>query len=75
MGATASALALPRSRRSRHSHSHGTRYSCHSSRPSMAIEVLDFTSKVTDNLLRVAESLCIDAANLEEAQKHEALAW
>jgi len=38
------------------------------------MEVLDFTSTVTDNLLRVAESFCIEAANREEAQKHEALA-
>ena len=40
----------------------------------MTMEVLDFTSKVTDNLLRVAESFRIDAANREEAPKHEALA-
>jgi len=38
------------------------------------MEVLDFTSKVTDNLLRLAESFRIDAANREGAQKHEALA-
>ena len=74
MGATASALAPQRSRSSRHSHSHGTLCSRHSSRLSVAMEVLDFTSKVTDNLLRVAESFRIDAANREEAQKHEALA-
>ena len=72
IGATASVLAPQRSRSSRHSHD--TRYSCHSSRPSVAIEVLDFTSKVTDNLLRVAESCRIDAANREEPPKHEALA-
>ena len=72
MGATASVLAPQRSRSSRHSH--GTRYSRLSSRPSMAMEVLDFTSKVTDNLLRVAESFRIDAANREEAQKQEDLA-
>ena len=72
IGATASVLAPQRSRSSRHSHG-GTRYSRHSSRPSVAMEVLDFTSKVTDNLLRVAESFRIDAANREKAQKHEAL--
>ena len=38
------------------------------------MEVLDFTSKVTDNLLREVESFRIDAANREEEQKHEALA-
>jgi len=69
IGATAFVLAPQRSRSSRHSH--GTRYSLHSSRPPMVMEVLDFTSKVTDNLLRVAESFRIDAANREEAQKHE----
>ena len=72
IGATASVFAPQRSRSSRHSH--GTRYSRHSSRPSVAMEVLDFTSKVTDNLLKVAESFRIDAANREEAQKYEALA-
>jgi len=40
----------------------------------MAMEVLEFMSKVTDNLLRVAKSFRIDVANREEAQKHEALA-
>ena len=38
------------------------------------MEVLDFTSKVNDNLLKVAESFRVDAVNREEAQKNEALA-
>ena len=37
--------------------------------------MLDFTSRVTDNLLQVAQSFRIDANNREEAQNNEALAW
>jgi len=73
LGATASALAPPRSRSSRHSH--GTRCSRRSSRPSVTPDVLDFTSTVKDNLLQVAQSFRIDANNREEAQNNEALAW
>jgi len=46
--------------------SHTARHSCHSSRSSTTAEILNFTKGVTDNLLKVADQLRVNAVRRDE---------
>jgi len=73
LGYSASQMAPQRVRSSRHSQS--SRRSRFSTTSATVIQgVVDFSSKVTDNLAHLAEGTRLDAAHREDAMRHEFLA-